>query len=54
MLAAVVRVFGPMVLPAAYMTTVWLAGAAWIGAFALFLVVYAPMLLRPRADGRAG
>jgi uncharacterized protein involved in response to NO len=48
MLAAVVRVFGPVVLPTAYMTTVWLAGAAWIGAFALFLVVYTPMLLRPR------
>jgi uncharacterized protein involved in response to NO len=32
----------------AYMMLVELAGAAWIIAFALFLVEYAPMLLRPR------
>lgn len=30
------------------------AGLAWETAFALFLLRYAPMLLRPRADGRPG
>ncbi|WP_448203092.1 NnrS family protein [Azospirillum sp. sgz302134] len=30
------------------------AGAAWIAAFALYLWVYAPILLAPRADGRPG
>lgn len=31
-----------------------LAGAAWIIAFSLFCACYAPMLLRPRADGHPG
>jgi len=30
------------------------AGALWIAAFSLFTLVYAPILLRPRADGRPG
>lgn len=30
------------------------AGLAWEAAFGLFLLRYAPMLLRPRADGRPG
>ncbi|MBP2228858.1 uncharacterized protein involved in response to NO [Azospirillum agricola] len=30
------------------------AGLAWVAAFALYLVAYAPVLLRPRADGRPG
>ncbi len=30
------------------------AGVAWVAAFALFLLVYAPILLTPRADGRPG
>jgi uncharacterized protein involved in response to NO len=31
-----------------------LAGALWAGAFALFAVVYAPILTRPRVDGKPG
>jgi len=31
-----------------------IAGGAWIAAFGLFLGVYGPMALRPRADGRPG
>lgn len=31
-----------------------LAAAAWLLAFALFLLLYAPILWRPRADGRPG
>ena len=30
------------------------AGIAWIGAFALFVVNYGPMLCRPRVDGKPG
>ncbi len=30
------------------------AGLAWIVAFALFAVLYTPVLLRPRVDGKPG
>ena len=36
--------------PQAYMLLVELAAGAWIAAFGLFLVEYAPMLLRPRQE----
>jgi len=49
-----VRVFGPALLPASYVATVVVAGMLWLAAFALFVMVYAPILLAPRADGRAG
>ena len=52
--AALVRVFGPLFQPA--MSPWWHAAAAalWSLAFLLFVVVYAPILCRPRADGRPG
>jgi len=53
-LAALVRVFAPTFLPADYRWTVLTAGALWIAAFALFLIVYTPILMRPRVDGKAG
>ncbi len=31
-----------------YMALLGVAGAAWVAAFALYLLVYGPMLLRPR------
>lgn len=50
---AVIRVGAALtVLPHA--TAVVLSGAAWIGAFGVFLVVYGPILSQPRADGRPG
>jgi len=52
-LAATIRVFLPLVDAAHYRLWVTLAGAAWILTFGLFLVVFAPMLLRPRADAPA-
>ena len=52
--AAVVRVFGPAVLPLPYTWIVVLAAALWTAAFVLFLTVYAPILLSPRADGKPG
>jgi len=53
-LAALVRVFGPLVDVAAYRASVFAAGILWTAAFALFLVVYAPVLTGARADGKAG
>jgi len=52
--AALVRVFAPALAPAHYGTEIVIAGACWIAAFGLFVVVYAPILTRPRADHRSG
>ena len=50
-LAAAVRVAAPL-LPIDYLTAIHVAAAAWIAAFALFLLAYGPMLLSPRVDGK--
>jgi uncharacterized protein involved in response to NO len=52
--AALLRVFGVALFPAHYLLTLTVAGIAWMFAFGIFLVVYAPILWRPRADGRPG
>jgi uncharacterized protein involved in response to NO len=52
-LAALVRVFGPAVVPQ-YEWTVRLSGGLWIAAFTLLVWRYAPILLRARIDGRPG
>jgi uncharacterized protein involved in response to NO len=53
-LAAVARTASPL-LPVDW---VWPslqgAGLAWLAAFVLYLLVYAPILLAPRADGQPG
>ena len=51
--AALLRVFGAIV-ATDYEWSVRVSGALWIAAFALILAVYAPILLRPRIDGRPG
>jgi uncharacterized protein involved in response to NO len=53
-LAGLLRVFGPSVLPLTYLGTVEAAALAWMAAFAIFVVVYAPILTRERADGKPG
>lgn len=53
-LAALVRVALPLLFPAAYTQVMTMAGLVWIAAFGLFVAVYAPMLLRPRVDGKPG
>lgn len=53
-LAALVRVFGTAWWPGGYAHWVDLSGALWVLGFALFLWQYAPMLLRPRVDGKPG
>jgi len=53
--AAVLRVLGGWWVPDEwYVSMIMAAGAAWIAAFVLFLAVYAPILVRPRIDGREG
>lgn len=51
-LAALSRVFGPMLAPGSLWLTI--AGLLWCLAFLLYLFVYAPILVRPRIDGRPG
>jgi len=53
-LAVAVRVFGPALLPLPYSSVVLLAGVLWVAAFGLYLAIYTPILLRPRADGKPG
>jgi uncharacterized protein involved in response to NO len=49
-LSVVLRVFLPLVDASHYALWVTLSGLAWIATFALFTLVFAPMLIRPRAD----
>ncbi len=53
-LSAAVRVFGPLLLPAQTPMLHQLGGGLWMAAFAAFAAVYAPMLWRPRVDGKPG
>jgi uncharacterized protein involved in response to NO len=46
--AALLRVFGAILGPSHYLGILQVAGLAWIGAFGLFVVVYAPILMTPR------
>jgi len=52
--AAAVRTFGPALIPLPFTDIVLLAALLWAAAFALYLWVYAPILVRPRADGKPG
>jgi uncharacterized protein involved in response to NO len=52
--AAFARVGLPIVAPAHYLFSLVVAGACWLFAFTTFLVVYVPILVRPRLDGKPG
>jgi uncharacterized protein involved in response to NO len=52
--AYVARVLLPMVAPGHYPLWLGIAQAAWLVAFALFVWVYAPILVKPRLDGMPG
>ena len=52
--AFVARVLLPIIVPAHYLLWVGTAQAAWLIAFALFVGVYAPILVKPRVDGLPG
>ena len=53
-LAAAARVLTPVLAPTMLQASWTLAGTLWIAAFALYCVVYAPILSTARADGRPG
>jgi uncharacterized protein involved in response to NO len=53
-LAAAIRVFGGMLLPSIYLTTVIASAICWSSAFALYAIRYWPMLSRPRFDAKPG
>jgi uncharacterized protein involved in response to NO len=54
LVAAIVRVFGPLVVPPAYVGTVELSALLWSAGYALYAIRYWPVLTRPRLDGRPG
>lgn len=55
LLAAAVRSLGPIVAPSLSGGVVLaVAGALWLAAFGLFLMVFLPILTRPRVDGKPG
>jgi uncharacterized protein involved in response to NO len=53
-LAGISRVFLPLLSPGRYSEWVALAGVLWTGAFAIFVISYARVLIQPRVDGRPG
>lgn len=52
--AAVVRVFGPLIFPDAYVACALVAATAWSAGFGLFTLRYAEPLTSPRVDGKPG
>jgi len=52
--AAIARVVVPMLAPTAYVASVIVSAGLWMIAFAIFCVAYAPILTRPRLDGKDG
>ena len=54
LLAALTRVFGLGLPGIDYASVIVLSAFFWSVAFALFLIVYGPMLWLPRSDGRSG
>ncbi|UEM02422.1 NnrS family protein [Skermanella rosea] len=53
-LAALVRVFGPIMAPGLPVPVIALSGMLWAVAFAFYLVEYVPILTGARVDGRPG
>ena len=53
-LGALIRVCGPLVLPQNYFISIHLSSGLWSLAFLLFSIVYLPVLLKPRIDGKPG
>ena len=52
--AAAVRVFVPLGAPSAVAGAALTSGLLWSAAFVIYAWRYAPLLIRPRADGRPG
>jgi uncharacterized protein involved in response to NO len=54
MVGTVVRVFLPLIDPAHYPIWIGLSQLLWIIAFSIFIILYAPILIKPRIDGQFG
>ncbi|MBI5750814.1 MAG: NnrS family protein [Hydrogenophilales bacterium] len=52
--AFVARVLLPLAAPAHYLVWLAFAQAFWISAYALFFLIYLPILIKPRVDGMPG
>lgn len=52
--ACAIRVFGPIASMSRLGIWIFSSGVLWVAAFALFVYVYMPLLVRPRPDGRRG
>ena len=52
--AAVTRVFLPIIFFEQYLLWIQASQVLWIMSFGLFLIVYFPVLVQPRVDGKAG
>ncbi len=52
--AAATRVWGAIALPAYLWESIHVAGGLWVTGFSIYLVVYCPVLLGPRVDGKPG
>ena len=53
-LAAAIRVLMPLLLPDAYAITISISGLIWMAAFAIFTLIYTPILVQSRVDGKPG
>jgi uncharacterized protein involved in response to NO len=53
-ISAMVRAFGPILLPAKTMIFIDISAFCWIGAFLIFVINYGPMLCKTRIDDRPG
>ncbi len=52
--ATLVRVFAPMLHDVSYTHVIVIAALLWTFAFGIFIVIYTPILVRPRKDGKPG
>lgn len=53
-LGVIARVFGGAIWPDRYVLTLSVAGCAWVLSFLIYVAVYTPILVGPRADGKPG
>lgn len=53
-LTPVIRVFLPLLFPGFYIQAILISGITWVSAFALFSLMYTPILVKARIDGRDG
>ena len=53
-LGALLRIAGPLLWPAHALSLLLLSALFWSGAFAVYAIVYAPILTSPRVDGLPG